>query len=56
VHIPTSATNGLNKDSGADAFRVKSMSETRFNGWLSVATAKELDAIADAAAFVVGTP
>ena len=35
VYIPASTTNGLNKDSGADAFQVKSVSEKRFAQSLS---------------------
>src|SRR5450755_2519656 len=30
VFVPSSAANGLSKDSGADAFQVKSVSENRF--------------------------
>src|SRR6266478_6400188 len=30
VHIPPSNGNGLNKESGADAFQVKSVSDKRF--------------------------
>jgi mRNA interferase MazF len=30
VYLPATADNGLKKDSGADAFQVKSLSETRF--------------------------
>ncbi len=30
VHLPITPTNGLAKESGADAFQVKSVSETRF--------------------------
>src|SRR5205807_1851834 len=30
VHLPATADNGLTKDSGADAFQVKSLSEARF--------------------------
>jgi len=56
VHIQARAANGLNKDSGADAFQVKSMSENRFDRYLGVASTTELDAIADAVAFVVGRP
>jgi len=56
VHIQTRSDNGLSKDSGADAFQVKSMSEIRFDRCLGVASATELDAIADAVAFVVGRP
>ena len=30
VFLPAASENGLSKDSGADAFQVKSVSETRF--------------------------
>jgi mRNA interferase MazF len=53
--VPTSA-NGLTKDSGADAFQVKSVSETRFLQRLGILTASELDDIANAIAVCVGVP
>jgi mRNA interferase MazF len=56
VRIPLSPANGLSKDSGADAFQVKSVSETRFSRFLGAASPIELDAIATAVAFVVGKP
>jgi mRNA interferase MazF len=56
VRIPTSPSNGLGKESAADAFQVKSVSETRFSRLLGAASANELDAIATAVAFVVGKP
>jgi len=56
VHIPMTSANGLSKDSGADAFQVKSVSETRFTRLLGSASTNELDAIATAVAFVVGKP
>ena len=55
VEIPASPTNGLSKDSGADAFQVKSVSEARFKRYLGDASAREIDAIA-AIALVVGKP
>jgi mRNA-degrading endonuclease toxin of MazEF toxin-antitoxin module len=51
-----SALNGLSKDSGADAFQVKSVSETRFTNLLGNVTASELDDIAQAVTLVVGKP
>ncbi len=39
VLLPATATNGLIKDSGADAFQTKSMSEARFVRPLGVVTA-----------------
>jgi mRNA interferase MazF len=56
VPIPATAANGLNKDSGADAFQVKSVSEMRFTRYLGVVSAQELVAVAKAVAYVVGAP
>lgn len=56
VRIPASPANGLAQESGADAFQVKSVSEARFTRWLGVARADQVDAIADAVAYVVGAP
>jgi mRNA interferase MazF len=56
VHIIPNPSNGLVKDSGADAFQVKSVSETRFVRCLGSASTQEIDAIANAIALVVGKP
>jgi mRNA interferase MazF len=56
VRIPASRVNGLQKESGADALQIKSVSEMRFTRCLSVMSARELDDIADAVAAVVGKP
>jgi mRNA interferase MazF len=56
VHIPASSKNGLDKESGADAFQVKSVSDKRFAQFIGVVTSDELDAIASAVALVVGKP
>ena len=56
VHIPASPTNGLSKDSGADAFQVKSLSENRFVKRLGAVTGPQLDDIAAAVALCVGAP
>jgi mRNA interferase MazF len=56
VYLPQSPTNGLTKDSGADAFPVKSVSENRFVYSLGMVTSSELDAIASAVAMCVGAP
>ena len=56
VRVPATAANGLNKDSGADTFQVKSVSEMRFTRYLGVVSAHELDAIATAVADVVDAP
>lgn len=54
VNVPATPTNGLAKESGADAFQVKSVSENRFQRQLGVLTDAQLDAIAAAIALVVG--
>jgi mRNA-degrading endonuclease toxin of MazEF toxin-antitoxin module len=46
----------LTKDSGADAFQVKSVSETRFLDRLGELTPGQLDDIAAAIAICVGAP
>ena len=54
--IAATANNGLSKDSGADAFQVKSISQSRFVHRLGTASAVELDAIATAVCLFVGGP
>jgi mRNA interferase MazF len=56
VQICATATNGLSKDTGADAFQFKSVSEDRFRRFLGNADASEIDAIAAALGLVVGKP
>ncbi len=56
VHLAPTPTNGLTKDSGADAFQVKSVSETRFLNRLGELTANQLDDVANAIAICVGAP
>jgi mRNA interferase MazF len=56
VQISPDPSNGLAKDSGADAFQVESVSETRFRRCLGSASAHQIDAIAAAIALVVGKP
>ncbi len=56
VELPASSTNGLDKDSGADAFQTKSVSQTRFVRPLEELTAAQLDEIASAIALCVGAP
>src|SRR5688572_22396459 len=56
VHLPQSSTNGLTKDSGADAFQVKSVSESRFVRFLGLVTSAQMDDIASAVAMCVGAP
>ena len=53
--VPTS-TNGLTKESGADAFQVKSVAESRFLDRLGELPAVQLDEIANAIAVCVGVP
>src|SRR4051794_4231551 len=56
VHVPPSPTKGLSKDSGADAFQVKSLSEHRFVRRLGELMSQQLDDIASAVALCVGAP
>ena len=56
VFLPPTPANGLTKDSGADAFQVKSVSETRFLDRLGELTPAQLDDIANAIAICVGAP
>jgi mRNA interferase MazF len=56
VELPSTAANGLAKDSGADAFQTKSISESRFVRLLGRLTKAELDSIASAIALCVEAP
>jgi mRNA interferase MazF len=56
VSLPATPENGLSKDSGADAFQVKSVSETRFVRKLGDVTDAQIDEIAAAIALCVGAP
>jgi mRNA interferase MazF len=56
VHLAPTPSNGLTKESGADAFQVKSISETRFLDCLGNLTTGEVDDIANAIAVCVGAP
>ena len=56
VRIAPTSTNGLSKESGADAFQVKSISEKRFARRRGALTTAELDDIAAAIAICVGVP
>ncbi len=56
VYLNPIPANGLTKDSGADAFQVKSVSETRFLDRLGELTPGPLDDIANAIAICVGAP
>jgi mRNA interferase MazF len=56
VTLPATATNGLSKDSGADAFQVKSVSEARFVRVVGIVAPDQFDDIASAVALCVGAP
>jgi mRNA interferase MazF len=56
VPITASAITGLSKDSGPDAFQVKSVSENRFVQRIGTITNDQLDAVAAAIALCVGAP
>ena len=56
VYLAMSPTNGLTKDSGADTFQVKSVSDNRFVRYVGVVTSTQLDDIASAVALCVGAP
>jgi mRNA interferase MazF len=56
VELPASPTNGLSKDSGADAFQTKSVSLKRFVRELGEVTPAQADDIASAVALCVGAP
>jgi mRNA interferase MazF len=54
VPLSPTATNGLTKNSGADAFQIKSLSRDRFVAKLGNLTPAEMDRIAAAVALCVG--
>ena len=56
IHIVPSQANGLTKESGADAFQVKSVALRRFQGLLGVLDPAQVDEIASAIAICVGVP
>lgn len=56
VEIPATLNNGLTKDSGADAFQVKSVSDSRFVRKFGEISHAQLDEIAEAIALCVGVP
>jgi mRNA interferase MazF len=56
VHLPADLVSGLSKDSGADAFQVKSVSINRFVTRRGTLADSELDDIASAIALCVGAP
>jgi mRNA interferase MazF len=54
--VLASPTTGLIKNSGADAFQTKSVSESRFVRLLGEITSAQLDEIASAIGLCVGVP
>jgi mRNA interferase MazF len=56
VELPASASNGLAKDSGADAFQTKSVALSRFVQRLGEVTQAQIDDVASAVALRVGAP
>jgi mRNA interferase MazF len=56
TELPADSMNGLIKDSGADAFQVKSVALTRFVRPLGIVSQAQLDRIAAAVALCVGAP
>lgn len=56
VRLPASNSNGLHKDSCADAFQCKSASINRFSRKIGAVTPTELRKIASAIALCVGAP
>jgi mRNA interferase MazF len=56
TELTVDSNNGLIKDSGADAFQVKSVSLARFVRKLGVVTSQQLNRIASTVALCVGAP
>jgi mRNA interferase MazF len=56
VPVPGSRISGLIKDSGADAFQIKSVSENRFVRRIGKVTDAQMEEIAAAIALCVGAP
>ena len=56
VYLKPNKTNGLTKDSAADAFQVKSVSLQRFENKIGTVTADQLEQISAAVALCVGAP
>lgn len=54
VRLPHATTNGLLKESGADAFQLKSVSLNRFRKLRGQLTAAQMDDIAGAIAICIG--
>jgi mRNA interferase MazF len=56
VELGASNSNGLSKDSGADAFQVKSVSLSRFVRCLGKVEDEQIEEVASAIALCVGSP
>lgn len=56
VELPANAGNGLSKNSGADAFQTKSISQNRFVRQLGEVNVPQLEKVASAIALCVGAP
>ena len=54
VHLMPSSANGLQKESGADTFQVKSVSEDRFVQRIGTLPQQQVDTIAKAISICVG--
>lgn len=54
VRLPVTSTNGLSKESGADAFQLKSVSLDRFHRLRGKLTDAQMDDIAAAVAICIG--
>ena len=54
IHLKHAQTNGLSKESAADAFQVKSVSLQRFDRCIGRVSADQLDEIAQAVALCIG--
>jgi mRNA interferase MazF len=54
VRLPSTPTNGLSKESGADAFQLKSVSLNRFRKLRGKLTDAQMDDIAGAIAICIG--
>ena len=56
VQLPATRANGLAKDSGADAFQVKSVSLSRFDRPIGRVSSQQLEEVSSAVALCVGAP
>jgi len=56
VFLPSNRANGLTKNSGADVYQSKSVSEDRFVRKLGDLTPQQLDDISATLAYIVGAP